>query len=91
MLGVGAGGLFPLTLTLPVDNATDEAEAGRLTAMTFFVGYMLSAIGPFAVGRLRDATGDYLVPFVALAMLGVVMLFTSFWFRPRSDSASQGG
>jgi CP family cyanate transporter-like MFS transporter len=91
MLGVGAGGLFPLALTLPVDNSTDEAEAGRLTAMTFFVGYMLSALGPFAVGRLRDATGGYLVPFVALAALGVVMLFASFWFRPRSSLANRGG
>ena len=90
MLGVGAGGLFPLALTLPVDNSSDDAEAGRLTAMTFFVGYMLSALGPFAVGRLRDATDGYLVPFVALAALGVVMLFASFWFRPRSSPVSWG-
>ncbi len=84
-LGIGAGGLFPLALTLPVDNSADEEEAGRLTAMTFFVGYMLSALGPFAIGGIRDVTSSYLVPFVALAGLGIAMLATSFWFRPRSD------
>ena len=83
-LGIGAGGLFPLALTLPVDNAADAEEAGRLTAMTFFVGYMLSALGPPATGGLRDLTGGYLVPFVALAALGVAMLAVSFRFRPRS-------
>ncbi len=84
-LGIGTGGLFPLALTLPVDNAADEEEAGRLTAMTFFVGYLLSALGPLTIGGLRDVTGSYLAPFVALAMLGVVMLAASFRFRPRSD------
>ena len=83
-LGIGTGGLFPLALTLPADNSADAEEASRLTAMTFFVGYMLSALGPLVVGGLRDATGDYLIPFVALAALSVVMLAVSFRFRPRS-------
>ena len=90
MLGIGTGGLFPLALTLPVDNSADEEEAGRLTAMTFFVGYLLAAVGPFAMGGLRDVTGSYLVPFTSLAALSVVMLATSFWFRPRSASITRG-
>ncbi len=83
-LGIGAGGLFPLALTLPVDNSASAEEASQLTAMTFFVGYILSALGPFVVGGLRDATGGYLVPFVALAALGMGMLAVSFRFRPRA-------
>jgi CP family cyanate transporter-like MFS transporter len=84
VLGIGTGGLFSLALTLPVDNSSDAEEAGRLTAMTFFVGYILSALGPFATGGLRDLTGGYPVPFVALAALGMGMLAVSFRFRPRS-------
>jgi CP family cyanate transporter-like MFS transporter len=38
VLGLGVGGLFPLALTLPLDYSADADEAGRLTAMTFFVG-----------------------------------------------------
>lgn len=61
LLGFGIGGLFPLALTLPLDYAADPAAAGRLTAMTLGVGYLLAAAGPFGVGALRDATGSYAV------------------------------
>ena len=84
VLGLGIGGLFPLALTLPLDYSANADEAGRLTAMTFFVGYVVAAVGPVAVGALRDATGGYAVPFVALAALSVGMLVASFQFRPSS-------
>jgi CP family cyanate transporter-like MFS transporter len=84
VLGLGVGGLFPLALTLPLDYSANAEEAGRLTAMTFFVGYVVAAVGPVAVGALRDATGGYAVPFVALAALGVGMLVASLRFRPHS-------
>jgi CP family cyanate transporter-like MFS transporter len=84
VLGLGVGGLFPLALTLPLDYSADADEAGRLTAMTFFVGYIVAAVGPVAVGALRDATGGYAGPFVALAALSVAMLVSSFQFPPRS-------
>jgi CP family cyanate transporter-like MFS transporter len=88
VLGLGVGGLFPLALTLPLDYSADADEAGRLTAMTFFVGYIVAAVGPVAVGALRDATGGYAVPFVALAALSVGMLVASSQFRPRSAPRS---
>jgi MFS transporter, CP family, cyanate transporter len=86
VLGLGIGGLFPLALTLPLDYSADADEAGRLTAMTFFLGYIVAAVGPVAVGALRDATGGYAVPFVTLAMLSVGMFFASFRFRPHYAS-----
>jgi MFS transporter, CP family, cyanate transporter len=69
---------------VPLDYSADAEEASRLTAMTFFVGYVVAGLGPVAVGALHDATGGYAVPFVALAMLSVGMFFASFRFRPRS-------
>ena len=84
VLGLGIGGLFSLVLTLPLDYSANADEAGRLTAMTFFVGYVVAALGPVAVGALRDVTGGYAVPFVALAALSVGLLFASFQFRPPS-------
>jgi CP family cyanate transporter-like MFS transporter len=89
-LGIGTGGLFPLALTLPADNATDAGQASRLTAMAFFVGYILSALGPLMTGGLHDVTGDYLVPFIALAALGTVMLAVSFRLRPPSEQRTHG-
>jgi MFS transporter, CP family, cyanate transporter len=84
VLGLGIGGLFPLALTLPLDYSANADEASRLTAMTFFVGYVVAAVGPVTVGALRDATGGYAFPFVALAALSAGMLVASFQFRPRS-------
>ena len=82
VLGLGVGGLFPLALTLPIDYSADADEAGRLTAMTFFIGYVVAAVGPVAVGALRDATGGYAVPFAVLATLSLGMLAVSPRFRP---------
>jgi CP family cyanate transporter-like MFS transporter len=82
VLGLGIGGLFPLALTLPLDYSADAEEAGRLTAMAFFVGYIVAAVGPVAVGALRDATGGYAIPFGALATISVIMLAASPRFRP---------
>jgi CP family cyanate transporter-like MFS transporter len=42
--------------------------------MAFLVGYLLAAAGPVAAGALRDATGGYRAPFLALAAVGVLVL-----------------
>ena len=96
VLGLGIGGLFPLALTLPLDYSANADEAGRLTAMTFFVGYVVAAVGPVAVGALRDATGGEAGPFVALGAGSVGVFFSSFRVRPRSaarllESKGRGG
>ncbi|MEV1240053.1 MFS transporter [Nonomuraea sp. NPDC049750] len=73
-LGVGHGGLFTLVLTLPVVVSRDAAEAGRISAMAFFVGYACAALAPVLVGALRDATGDFHLAFGLLSGLTVAML-----------------
>ena len=72
--GLGLGVLFTMTLTLPVDFGATPEEVGRLTAMAMSVGYLLAAIGPVAIGRLRDVTGTFEVPIALLAAL--VLIFT---------------
>nr|SBP00063.1 Cyanate MFS transporter [Nonomuraea gerenzanensis] len=66
-LGIGHGGLFTLVLTVPVAVSRDAAEAGRISAMAFFVGYVCAALAPLLVGVLRDATADFRLAFVLLA------------------------
>ncbi|WP_067812426.1 MFS transporter [Actinomadura kijaniata] len=73
-LGVGHGGLFTLVLTLPVVVGRDPREAGRISAMAFFVGYAAAALAPVLVGVLRDATGGFRPAFGALAALTALML-----------------
>src|SRR2546430_2406289 len=53
----------------------DRAERGeQVSGMAFFIGYLLAALGPVAAGALRDVTGGYRVPFLALAGVGVMTL-----------------
>lgn len=73
-LGVGHGGLFTLVLTLPVLAGRDPGEAGRISAMAFFVGYGCAALAPLLVGALRDATGDFTLAFGALGVVGLLAL-----------------
>ncbi|WP_228450303.1 MFS transporter, partial [Streptomyces alkaliterrae] len=73
-MGIGHGGLFTLVLTVPVSMSRDAAEAGRYSAMAFFVGYGCAALGPVLVGGLRDATGDYRLAFAILGAMTALML-----------------
>ncbi|MEU6040560.1 MFS transporter [Actinomadura sp. NPDC047616] len=73
-LGVGHGGLFTLVLTLPVVAGRNPGEAGRISAMAFFVGYGCAALAPLLVGALRDTTGDFRLAFGLLGGLGLLML-----------------
>jgi CP family cyanate transporter-like MFS transporter len=73
-LGVGHGGLFTLVLTMPVVMSRDAGEAGRISAMAFFVGYGSAALAPVLVGALRDGTGDFRLAFGLLGGLGLLTL-----------------
>lgn len=81
--GFGAGGLFPLGMTLPVDLGADTDAASRLSAMIFGVGYLVGAAGPLAVGGLRDLLGSFVVPFGGLAAVTLVMCVAAVRFAPR--------
>jgi CP family cyanate transporter-like MFS transporter len=69
LLGLGSGA-FPLALTLFVLRGASVAQTAALSAIAQSAGYLLAAVGPLAVGVLRDATGAWTVPLTAL--LGVV-------------------
>jgi CP family cyanate transporter-like MFS transporter len=74
VLGLGVGGSFALALTVVGQVAPTPADTPRASGMAFFVGYLLAAAGPVAVGLLHDATGDYRWPYLALVGVGLVTL-----------------
>ena len=59
VLGVGLGIAFSTLMTLPLDLGTGPARVAAAAGMMLGVGYTISAIGPFALGAARDATGSY--------------------------------
>lgn len=69
--GIGDGGLFALSLTLPQDLAHDERTRTVLTTWTLGLGYLLSGTGPLIVGGLLDLTGAFVLPMALLAVMGI--------------------
>lgn len=59
LFGLTNGGLFTLVMTLPLDVARGPAEVGAVAGMMLGVGYTVSALSPFALGAVRDATGTF--------------------------------
>ena len=82
VLGVGLGGIFPLSLTLPIDYSPTAKSADHLTSIVLFFGYTIAAIGPLAIGILRDISGNYNSAFIFLFLLNIVALISTFKFKP---------
>jgi CP family cyanate transporter-like MFS transporter len=72
LLGLGMGGNLSLALTIVTEMAPSPREASAYAGMAFLVGYVIAALGPVALGRLTDWSGGYRVPFLTLAVFGVV-------------------
>jgi len=75
LIGIGAGGLFSLGLTLPIDEAKDIQEASFLAAMTQSVGFVFAALGPLFVGLIRDYTGNFTAAIIGMIIIVILMIF----------------
>ncbi|MEV0715322.1 MFS transporter [Asanoa sp. NPDC050611] len=85
LLGIGVGANFALALTVVGQIAPTPGDTPKASGMAFFVGYLLAAVGPVAVGFLHDLTGGFRVPYLALVGFGVVTL----WFGFEAGSAGR--
>lgn len=59
LFGVANGCLFALVMTLPLDVADEPAQVGAVAGLMLGAGYTISALSPFALGAVRDATGSF--------------------------------
>ncbi|OWA35419.1 MFS transporter [Saccharibacillus sp. O16] len=77
-LGLGAGGLFPLALMLPVAETRTPEEASGWSAMTQGGGYLIGALGPLMVGTLHDFSGDFNGA-LSMMLVGIVAMIGLQW------------
>jgi CP family cyanate transporter-like MFS transporter len=59
LLGVTWGPLFSLTMALPLDVGHGPAEVAAYTGLMLGAGYSLSALSPFVLGAIRDASSGF--------------------------------
>jgi CP family cyanate transporter-like MFS transporter len=74
LLGLGQTAGFALGLVLLAASTASPAAARALTAMTFLIAYPMAAAAPPVLGALRDATGTFTIPFLALATINLAAL-----------------
>ncbi|MEZ0163319.1 MFS transporter [Kineococcus sp. LSe6-4] len=74
LVGLGGGGTVVLALAAISARAADAPTAAALSGMAQAVGYLAAAVGPVAFGALHTATGDWVVPLAALAVVALGQL-----------------
>jgi CP family cyanate transporter-like MFS transporter len=85
-LGIGAGGLFPIALMLPIDETNNAQEASAWSAMTQSGGYILGALGPLTIGWLHDATGSFIQAFYGLSIIIVLQIIVQLAIGNKKSS-----
>ncbi|RMS83877.1 Cyanate transport protein cynX [Pseudomonas savastanoi] len=83
LLGLGIGGLFPMSLIVSMDHADDPRQAGGLTAFVQGVGYLIASLSPLFAGIIRDLTGSFAGAWCSLMALVAIMLLMVVRLDPR--------
>jgi CP family cyanate transporter-like MFS transporter len=73
LLGLGIGGLFPLSLIVTMDHARDPGGAGALMAFVQGGGYILASIMPLLAGLIREHSTDLTLAWEVM-VAGVLVL-----------------
>ncbi|UZM97724.1 hypothetical protein OL548_22030 [Lysinibacillus sp. MHQ-1] len=88
LTGIGAGGLFPLAMILPLDATTTPKEASEWTAMIQFGGYIISGIIPMLVGIIKDMTNTFDVALFTLLIIIIVIMGLTLKVKTKKESAT---
>ncbi|WP_149095237.1 CynX/NimT family MFS transporter [Paenibacillus terrae] len=86
-LGIGAGGLFPLALLIPIEEAAHTEEATSWSAMMQFGGYLLGSLGPALIGLSFDLFQTFVPTLFILAMIICTMMVAGIKIGNKSTSA----
>ena len=83
LLGLGIGGLFPMSLIVSLDHLENPQRAGGLTAFVQGIGYLIAGLSPLLAGMIRDQLGSFEWAWWSLTAVMAVMLLMVMRFDPR--------
>ena len=83
-MGLGIGGLFPLSLIVTMDHQDDPVQAGKLTAFVQAIGYLVAGVTPWLAGVIRDSLNSFDTAWLLLAGCCAVCLVQAVRFSPVS-------
>ncbi|MGE8189379.1 cyanate transporter [Pseudomonas sp. NPDC086278] len=83
LLGLGIGGLFPMSLIVALDHLHSPQRAGGLTAFVQGIGYLIAGLSPLLAGLLRDQLGSFEWAWWSLTAVIALMMLMVSRFDPR--------
>ncbi|MFV0393122.1 MAG: CynX/NimT family MFS transporter [Coprobacillaceae bacterium] len=78
IVGVGAGGLFPIAMLLPLKATSNALEASLWTGMVQSFGYILGGIIPIIMGIVNDITKVQTNAFIVIIILCIILIVIAF-------------
>ncbi|PKH22132.1 MFS transporter [Pseudomonas sp. 43NM1] len=83
LLGLGIGGLFPMSLIVSLDHLDEPRRAGGLTAFVQGIGYLIAGLSPLIAGMIRDQLGSFEWAWWSLTAIVALMMLMVLRFDPR--------
>jgi len=83
LLGLGIGGLFPMSLIVSLDHLEQPQRAGGLTAFVQGIGYLIAGLSPLLAGMIRDRLGSFEWAWWSLTAVMALMILIALRFNPR--------
>ncbi|MBC3374090.1 cyanate transporter [Pseudomonas sp. SWRI92] len=83
LLGLGIGGLFPMSLIVSLDHLESPRRAGALTAFVQGIGYLIAGLSPLIAGMIRDQSGSFEWAWWSLTAVTTLMLLMVLRFNPK--------
>lgn len=80
LLGLGIGGLFPLSLIITMDHSDEPVLAGQLTAWVQGIGYLIASLAPVAAGVIKDLLGSFEQAWLMLGVIFIGLIVMSLRF-----------
>lgn len=75
LVGIGLASSFPVSLALVAMKANNKDQTTLLSAVVQGFGYLLAAVGTFAIGFTFELTGAWQLGVVSLAAIALVQAF----------------
>ncbi|MBC3363910.1 cyanate transporter [Pseudomonas sp. SWRI154] len=83
LLGLGIGGLFPMSLIVSLDHLDTPRRAGGLTAFVQGIGYLIAGLSPLIAGMIRDQLGSFEWAWWSLTAVMALMMLMLLRFNPK--------